>query len=179
MSGDILVTTSKNLPPNAPFVDITTGYLTRPANNYLNNLTFNTNAATAGSVTTDPGSGLAGGGSVADGISIFIAPNGVSNAMLRQSAGTSIIGRAAGSSGNVADITADANMRVLSREGNQLAFRSFINGVSLGLTTAAPLVRTDELEITTSASASVATVSHSIPVTIAGTTYYMLLSITP
>jgi hypothetical protein len=65
--------------------------------------------------------------------------------MLRQSSGTSVIGRYAGSSGNVADITADADNRVLSRESGQLAFRAFINGVSIGPSTAAPLVNTDLL----------------------------------
>lgn len=116
------MTPSKVPMPQAPFVDPSTGYLTRVGNNYLNNLTLNVNGAAAGSVTTALGSGLAGGGVVADGISLIIAPNGVSNAMIRQSAGYSVIGRGAGSTGNVADITATADDRVLARIGGVLAF---------------------------------------------------------
>jgi len=164
-------------PPNTPIAQGIT--LNREWWKFFNSLNQTANAATEGSVSTDPGSGLAGGGQVSGGVSIRIADNGVSNTMLRQSAGTSVIGRAFGSAGNVADITADANNRVLSREGNQLAFRSFINGVEIGPTTAAPLVRTDELEITTAASASTAIVTHSVPVTIGGVQYYMLLSNVP
>lgn len=108
--------------PQAPFVDPQTGYLTRVGNNYLNNLTLNVNAGAAGSVTTAPGSGLSGGGTVADGISLIIAPNGVSDAMIRQSAAYSVIGRAFGTAGNVADITATADNRVLARIGGVLAF---------------------------------------------------------
>lgn len=169
--------TAINAPPTA-FVDGNLR-LTREAYRFLLSLTRNTNQATEGSVTTDPGSGLAGGGQVSGGVSIRIADNGVTNSMIRQSAGVSVIGRAFGSTGNVADITADANNRVLSREGNQLAFRAFINGVSIGPTTAAPLVRADAFETTQTPAASTATVTHSIPIETAAGTYYILLSNAP
>lgn len=164
-------------PPNAPIV----GNLKLNPEwwRFFNSMNQTANAATEGSVATAPGSGLAGGGQVSGGISIRIADNGVTNTMLRQSAGMSVIGRAFGSTGNVADVTADANNRVLSREGNQLAFRAFINGVSIGPTTAAPLVRADAFETTQTAAASTATVTHSIPIETASGTMYILLSSTP
>lgn len=164
-------------PPNTPIVANLAP--TREWWRFFNSLNQTANAATEGSVATDPGSGLAGGGQVSGGVSIRIADNGVTNSMIRQSAGVSVIGRAFGSTGNVADITADANNRVLSREGNQLAFRAFINGVSIGPTTAAPLVRADVFESTETPAASAATVTHSIPIETAGGTMYILLSSTP
>lgn len=117
-----MVTPSKTLAPNGALVDLQTGRATPPFNNYLNNLTQNVNASAAGSVTTAPGSGLFGGGFVADGISIGIAANGVTNAMIRQSAAYSVIGRGFGTAGDVADITATADNRVLARIGGVLAF---------------------------------------------------------
>lgn len=48
--------------------------------------------------------------------------NYVSNAMLRDSAGTSIVGRASGTTGAVADITAAADDSVLARVGGALSF---------------------------------------------------------
>ncbi len=114
--------TSKTLPPNAIIVDLPSGRATLPFSNFLNNLTQNANAGAAGTVTTAVGSGLFGGGAVADGISIGIAVNGVTNAMIRQSAGYSVIGRFAGTAGDVADITATADNRVLARIGGVLAF---------------------------------------------------------
>lgn len=113
---------SKTLPPNAIIVDLPSGRATIPFSNFLNSLTQNVNGAAAGTVTTALGSGLAGGGIVADGISLTIAANGVSNAMIRQSAAYSVIGRAFGSAGNVADITATADDRILARIGGVLAF---------------------------------------------------------
>lgn len=109
--------------PQAPMVDLGTGYATRPWNNFFNNLVGNANAGAAGTITAEPGSGLAIiGVSIADGLSILISPNGVTNAMIRQSAAYSVIGRAFGTTGNVADISASANDRVLARIGNVLAF---------------------------------------------------------
>jgi hypothetical protein len=118
----VSVAPSKTLAPNGVLVDLQTGRATPPFNNYLNNLTQNANAGAGGTVTTAPSSGLFGGGQVADGISIGIAANGVSNAMIRQSAGYSVIGRAFGTTGDVGDITATADNRVLARIGGVLAF---------------------------------------------------------
>lgn len=171
------MTTNSINPPNTPIV----GNLacSREWWRFFNSLNQTANAATEGSVTTASGSGLAGGGQVASGISIRIADNGVTNTMIRQSAPLSVIGRAFNSTGNVGDITADADNRVLSRESGQLAFRAFINGVSIGPTTAAPLVRADAFETTQTPAASTATVTHSIPVETASGTMYILLSSTP
>lgn len=112
---------ANTLPPNTPFLD-DRGFVRREWWSFLNSLTRVANDASAGSVTTNPGSGLAGGGSVSDGVSLIIAPNGVSNSMIRQSAGNSVIGRSASSSGNVADITASLNNSVLTRRGNTTFF---------------------------------------------------------
>jgi hypothetical protein len=51
-----------------------------------------------------------------------IATNGVSNSLIRQSAGVSVIGRSANSTGNVADITASADGQVLTRASGALVF---------------------------------------------------------
>lgn len=108
-------------PPSTPLLD-DRGFVRAEWWRFFNSLTTTANDASAGSVTTNPGSGLAGGGSVSDGVSLIIAPNGVSNAMLRQSAGNSVIGRSASSTGNVADITANLNNSVLTRRGNTTFF---------------------------------------------------------
>lgn len=165
------MTVSKVPMPQAPFVDPATGFLTRVGTNFLNSLTGNANAGAAGSVTTAPGSGLAGGGSVADGISLIIGPNGVSNAMIRQSLGTSVIGRMAGSSGNVADIQATADDRVLARQSGQLVFSSFLNAISIGPDTAAPVVRCDAFEIVQSPVSEVVVCTHTITISVDGTDY--------
>lgn len=156
---------------NAPFVDPTSGYLTRTGNNFLQSLVTNTNAAAAGTVTTAPGSGLTGGGSVAAGISIGIAVNGVTSAMIRQSAGYSVVGRFAGSTGNVADITATADNRALARQGGVLAFYSYLDGIEIGPNTAAPLVRCDAFRIDQSPTAEVVVCTHTITISVGGTDY--------
>ena len=51
-----------------------------------------------------------------------IATNGISNTLIRQSVGVSVIGRSANSTGNVADITASADGQVLLRAGGALTF---------------------------------------------------------
>lgn len=53
-----------------------------------------------------------------------IAPNVVTNAQLRTSAGLSVIGRSANSGGNVADITASVDGTVLRLSGTTIAFGS-------------------------------------------------------
>ena len=59
-----------------------------------------------------------------------IATNGVSNSMLRQSEGTSIIGRSTNGTGNVDDISATSNNEVLRRVGGTLGFGSINLSVS-------------------------------------------------
>ena len=63
-------------------------------------------------------------GSGATSITTTIAANAVSNAKLRQSAGLSVIGRSANSTGDVADITAGADNLFLVRRSSTLGFGS-------------------------------------------------------
>lgn len=55
---------------------------------------------------------------------VSIIANGISDSLIRQSAGVSVVGRSANSAGNVADITASANGQFLARSGNALSFVS-------------------------------------------------------
>lgn len=114
---------NKNLPPPAAFVDPVTGLLTRQANNFLNAITASSNEASAGEILTPAAGGLEGGGVVANGLTLSIAPNGVANSMIRQSPATSVIGRFQGTTGDVADIIASADDRVLGRFGGELVFK--------------------------------------------------------
>lgn len=115
--------TANSLPiPNTPFLDMRTGLVTREWTRFLYSLNRNSSDAVAGEVLTPAGSGLEGGGLVADGISLSIAPNGVTSEMIRQSAGFSVIGRYGSGTGDVGDIVATADNRVLARIGGLLAF---------------------------------------------------------
>ncbi len=55
-------------------------------------------------------------------VTIGVLANGISNAKLRDSAGTSVMGKASAGTGDPADIIAGVNDRVLSRAGGVLAF---------------------------------------------------------
>jgi hypothetical protein len=61
-------------------------------------------------------------GSGATSITATIANNAVSNGKFRQSAGLSVVGRSANSTGNVADITAGSNNQFLVTRSNTLGF---------------------------------------------------------
>lgn len=154
--------TIRMLPPNAPAVDLKTGRFTGEQWRYFNAQWRDVNAAASGSVTTAAGSGLQGGGIVADGISLSIAPNGVSNAMIRQGLPTSVIGRFQNSTGNVADIQAVVNGTVLTRQGDILAFTPTID-----VTT----VQTDNLRIDQTPTAEVVVCTHTIIISVDGTNY--------
>jgi hypothetical protein len=65
----------------------------------------------------------------AGGTAQTIANNAVSDAKFRQSAGVSVVGRSANSTGNVADITAAANDRILTRVSDVLAFTQLSDGM--------------------------------------------------
>jgi hypothetical protein len=69
--------------------------------------------------TTAP---LAGGGDLSADRTLSINTNGITDSLLRQSAGLSVIGRSANTSGNVADITAGTDAHVLRRSGTAVGF---------------------------------------------------------
>ena len=78
-----------------------------------------TNALTVGTgLQLD--SGTTFNGSVARTISV--ATNGITDALLRQSSGLSVIGRSANSTGNVSDIAAASDHQVLRRSGSTVDF---------------------------------------------------------
>lgn len=89
--------------------------------------------------------------------------NWVTNGMLRQSAGVSVIGRSANSTGNVADITASSNDTFLQRVGNALVWAGLTIGmVADGLLTRAKLANASGQSVigrATSGSGAVADIS--------------------
>lgn len=66
--------------------------------------------------------GLTGGGDLSEDMNIQVAPDGIDDTMLRNSLGTSVIGRSANSIGDPADIQATQNNRILARTGDTLGF---------------------------------------------------------
>jgi hypothetical protein len=78
-----------------------------------------TNNGTVTSVAS--GTGLTGGPITSTG-TLSVATNGISNTLLRQSAGLSVIGRSASTTGDVADVTAASDHQVLRRSGTALGF---------------------------------------------------------
>jgi hypothetical protein len=64
----------------------------------------------------------AGAGLDLTGTEFSVETNGITNAMLRQSAGLSVIGRSANTTGDVADITAASDYEVLRRSGTSIGF---------------------------------------------------------
>lgn len=164
--------TPNSLPiPNTPFLTPGTNMVTPEWRRFLFSLNRNSSEAVAGEVATPAGSGLEGGGFVADGVDLSIAPDGVTNAMLRPSIACSVIGQYANTSGNPTDIQANTNHKVLSREDDQLAFRNTLDGISIGPTTAAPLVRCDAFQIDQSPTAETVTCTHTITISVDGTDY--------
>lgn len=68
------------------------------------------------------GGGLSGGGDLSADRTLAVAANGVDNTMLRDSAGLSIIGRSANTSGDPADISASIDGSILRLNGTTLGF---------------------------------------------------------
>ena len=64
----------------------------------------------------------AGAGLDLTGTQFSVETNGITNAMLRQSSGLSVVGRSANSTGDVADITAASDGEVLRRSGTSIGF---------------------------------------------------------
>lgn len=87
---------------------------------------FSGQEGTPGFVTA--GDGLKGGGPVSAGVELSLSPGGVSNANLRPSTGTSVIGRAQPTAGTPSDIKAAENGLFLGRMGDALAFRPIAGG---------------------------------------------------
>lgn len=67
---------------------------------------------------------ISGDATIANTGAMTIAANAVTDGKLRQSAGLSVIGRAANSTGDVADITAGADFNILRRSGTSIGFGS-------------------------------------------------------
>lgn len=159
------------IPPSGTMLIDQKGLPSPPWYRYFVSLRRGAVKASSGEVSTLPGSGLEGGGAVQDGVDLSIAPDGVTNAMLRESLPLSVIGRFINSTGNPADIQARANFRVLTREDDQLAFRSYMDGVTIGQTTAAPLVRCDAFELDQAPAAGVIVPTHTITISVNGVNY--------
>jgi hypothetical protein len=64
----------------------------------------------------------AGTGLTLSGTQFSVTTNGITDALFRQSAGLSVVGRSANSTGDVADITAASDHQVLRRSGTSIAF---------------------------------------------------------
>lgn len=73
-----------------------------------------------GPVTAGPGTGS---------VATSITANSITDAMLRQSAALTVMGRSVNAAGNVADIPATTNDRILSRVSNALGFNQVTAGM--------------------------------------------------
>jgi hypothetical protein len=107
----------------------TNGLLRKDA---LDTWSLDTNVYLTGNQTIILSGDISGTGSTT--ITTTIGPNKVTNGMIRQSAGLSVIGRGANSNGDVADITAGSADQVLRRSGTTLGFGTVATG---GITNAA------------------------------------------
>lgn len=160
--------TNPRIPPaRTPLVD-REGRINPEWYRYLVSLNRTADSAAAGEVVG--GDGLDGGGSVSAGVTLSLAAGGVENGNIRDALSCSVIGRFQNSAGTVADIQATGNRRVLARIGDQLVFTG---------APSVPTLEVDTLRLTDTAASSTAAVSHSVPVTVDGTVFYMLLSATP
>lgn len=110
-------------PPRSPIADAN-GMVTGEWYRWFNAKGVEIDEAGTGEVVGT--GGLTGGGTVADGVTLSLAPNGVTNDKIRQSAGRSVIGRQVASSGNVSDITATSDGRTLSRQNGILDFYDYV-----------------------------------------------------
>lgn len=135
----------------------------KPTREFYRFISFLTGVANSpGDVNTADGSGLEGGGNIAAGLSLSITPNGVTDEMLRQSFPCSVIGRYQGDVGNVADIQATEDNRVLARIGGILVFTSdpVTNSIEVGA-----------LRIDQSPTAETITCDHTIVINVDGVDY--------
>lgn len=156
-----------SLSANATIVDPATGRIDPQFYRYLIGLSKTATEAGAGEIATAPGSGLTGGGAVADGVNLALADQGVTNAKLRYGAGCSVIGRSAGSTGAEADISAVVDGAVLQRKAGVLVFDPALMCSS---------VETDSLKLTGTATAGTPTATFTTNITIGSTVYKVLLT---
>lgn len=75
-------------------------------------------------VTITAGTGLSGGGNLSQDRTISVAANGITNSLLRDSVGLSVIGRSASTTGDPGNIVASTNHQVLRRLGTSIGFGS-------------------------------------------------------
>ena len=104
--------------------------------NVVDVINFLSGAGTVTSVAT--GTGLTGGTITTTG-TVSVATNGITNALLRQSAGLSLIGRSTNTTGDVADITAGTDHQVLRRSGTSVAFGSIALNQAAAITGTLPI----------------------------------------
>ncbi len=156
-----------SLSANAQIVDPQTGRIDPQFYRYLLGLSKTVTEAGAGEIGTAPGSGLTGGGAVADGVDLAIANQGVTSAMLRYGAGCSVIGRSAGSVGAEADITAVIDGAVLQRKAGILVFDPALVCDS---------VRTGGLRLDGTATAGTPTATFTTEINVSGVVYKVLLT---
>jgi hypothetical protein len=123
--------------------------------------------AGAGEIATAPGSGLTGGGAVADGVDLALADQGVTDAKLRHGAGCSVIGRSAGSAGVEADIVAASDGAVLQRKSGVLIFDPALECGTL---------QTGALRLDRTATAGTPTATFTVDINVSGTVYKVLLT---
>ena len=149
-SSTFLLTSSGTAPQWSDPSNITIGTATNVAGGTANQIVYNTGANATSFITAptsagtylewsgsafqwttpggggtvssvDTGSGLTGGPITTSG-TISVATNGISDSLFRQSAGLSVVGRSANSTGNIADITAGTDNQVLRRSGTSIGF---------------------------------------------------------
>jgi hypothetical protein len=85
-------------------------------------VTLLADAVAQGTVTSvATGTGLTGGPITTTG-TVSVATNGITDALFRQSAGLSVVGRSTNTTGNVADVTAGTDNQVLRRSGTAIGF---------------------------------------------------------
>lgn len=119
------------------------------------------------------GTGLTGGTITTSG-TLSVATNGITDALLRQSSGLSIIGRSANSTGNVADITAANDGEVLRRSGATIGFGTIATaGIANNAVTYAKIQQASTVTLLgnpTGGTANVSEITLGTSLTFSGTT---------
>lgn len=95
---------------------------------------------------------------------IEIATNGVGNAQIRQSAGCSVVGRSASTTGDVADITAGADGTYLTRSGGALTWAA----ISVAYSNVGSVTTSTLLGRTTAGTGAAELITVSSPLTLSG-----------